>query len=338
MTDEELRDIEAAAVELARNAGKILMDYFTKPLEVSYKSPNERSPVTDADKASDDYLRAEIQRRFPTHTVLSEEGTDEAGLSSAVTWVLDPLDGTNNFMNHLPVFGVSIGVVEGDRPVVGALFIPSIRSGEGSVLHARAGGGARCDGTPLSLGAGQKPGNHLLAAVPGYFWRMFNLRPQLRRSVGEVRTTGSVAYELAMTSQGVFQYSVFSRPKLWDVAGGLVVVQEAGGSVLVQQPGVSGWRQFERFHMARSHQPPTHGELRGWSATLVAGTTEAAAFVAPELRYRRYTLRRLWRRVRQAFQGRQRPPTEQPQTQQPPATPSGPEQPEPTSPSVQAKR
>lgn len=343
MTDEELRAIEAAAVELARNAGKILMDYFTKPLEVSYKSPNERSPVTDADKASDAYLQAEIQRRFPAHTVLSEEGAGDADIRSAVTWVLDPLDGTNNFMNHLPIFGVSIGVLEGDRPMVGALFIPSIlshegRSGEGSVLHARAGGGARCDGAPLTLGKGQKPGNHLLAAVPGYFWRMFNLRPKLRSSVGEVRTTGSVAYELAMTSQGTFQYAVFSRPKLWDVAGGLLVVQEAGGSVLVQQPGIRGWQQFERFHTAKAHEPPTHGELRAWSATLVAGTTEAAGFVAAGLRYRRYRLRRLWRRIRRMLRRRQQPPAEQPQAQQPPAAQSGPEQPQPTGPSVQAKR
>jgi myo-inositol-1(or 4)-monophosphatase len=324
------------------------MDYFTKPLEVSYKSPNERSPVTDADKASDAYLQAEIQRRFPTHTILSEEGDDDANIRSAVTWVLDPLDGTNNFMNRLPIFGVSIGVLEGDRPVVGALFIPSIfsreglshkgGSGEGSVFHARAGGGARCDGAPLTLGPGQKPGNHLLAAVPGYFWRMFNLRPQLRSSVGEMRTTGSVAYELAMTSQGTFQYAVFRGPKLWDVAGGLVVVREAGGSVLAQQPGVRGWQQFERFHTARAQELPTHGELRAWSATLVAGTTEAVAFVAPGLRYRRYRLRRLWRRIRQMLRRKQQPPAGQPQAQQPSAAPSGLEQPHPTGPSVLGQR
>ena len=298
MTDEELLEIETAAVDLARNAGGILMEYFTKPLEVTYKSPNQRSPVTDADRASDDYLRKEILRRFPDHTILSEEAPDDQAERTAVTWVVDPLDGTNNFMNRLPVFGVCLGVLEGDRPVVGAVFIPFLHSAEGSVFHARVGGGAKCNGAPLKLNDGPQPGNNLLAAVPGYFLRMFKLKQPLRRSVGEMRTTGSIAYELAMISQGVFQYGVYSRPRLWDVAGGLLVIQEAGGSVLVQQPGVKGWRQFDRFRTAKVQELPTHGELRSWNATLVAGTSQATAFVAAGLRQRRYRLRRLWRRVR----------------------------------------
>ena len=136
MTDEELQQVEQLAEELARNAGHLLMDYFSKPLDVSYKEPNRRSPVTDADKASDDYIRREILRRFPDHGVLSEEAERDNELRSPVTWIVDPLDGTNNFMNHLPLFGVSIGVVEGDRPVAGAIFIPSIFSAAGTVFHA----------------------------------------------------------------------------------------------------------------------------------------------------------------------------------------------------------
>ena len=320
MTDEELLEIETAAVELARNAGGILMEYFTKPLKVTYKSPNQRSPVTDADKASDTYLREEILRRFPDHTVLSEEGPeDQQEVRSSVTWVVDPLDGTNNFMNRLPLFGVSIGVLEGTRPVVGAIYIPFLDETKGSVFHARAGGGAKCNGAPLVLGNGQAPGNNLLAAVPGYFLRTFNLRPPLRRSVGEMRTTGSVAYELAMISRGVFQYGMFNRPRLWDVAGGLLIVQEAGGSVLLQQSGIKGWQQFDQFHTSKTQELPTHGELRSWNALLVVGTTEAATFVAKGLTQRRYRLRRFWRSLRRLF-WRQRPvPAQQPQTAPPSA-------------------
>ena len=298
VTEEELLEVETAAVELARNAGSILMGYFAKPLDVTYKSPDQRSPVTDADRASDDYLRKEIQRRFPEHAVLSEEAQHDQAGHAAVTWVVDPLDGTNNFMNRLPIFGVSIGVLEGDRPVVGAVFIPFLHSTEGSVFHARLGGGAKCNGAPLKLTEGPRPGNNLLAAVPGYFLRMFNLKQPLRRSVGEMRTTGSIAYELVTISQGIFQYGVYSRPKLWDVAGGLLILQEAGGSVLVQQPRAKRWQQFDRFRTARAQELPTHSELRSWNATLVAGTSTAAAFVAVGLRQRPYRLRRLWRRLR----------------------------------------
>ena len=302
MTDDELQEVEKAAAELARKAGGLLMGYFDKPLEVTYKSPNNRSPVTDADRASDDYLRGEILRRFPDHTVLSEETSDDSDVRSRVTWVVDPLDGTNNFMNGLPIFGVSIGVVEDARPVVGAIFLPSIHTPEGNVFYARLNGGAKRDGVPLALASSGTPGNNLLAALPAYFWRMYGVRPPLRGNLGEVRSTGSIAFELAMVSQGVFQYALFNGPKLWDVAGGIVLVHEAGGSVLVRQSRTRSWQELERFQVPQASDLPTHGELRDWRATLVLGPPEAASFVAAGLQPRTYQFRRLWRRVRRSFQ------------------------------------
>ena len=302
MTDDELQEIEKAAAELARKAGGLLLEYFTRPLEVTYKSPNNRSPVTDADRASDDYLRGEILRRFPDHTVLSEETSDDSDVRSRVTWVVDPLDGTNNFMNGLPVFGVSIGVIEDARPVVGAIFLPSIRNPDGNVFHARLNGGAKRDGVPLALERTGVPGNNLLAALPAYFWRMYGVRPPLRGSLGEVRSTGSIAFELGMVSQGVFQYALFNGPKLWDVAGGVVLVREAGGSVLVRQGRTRRWHELERFQVPQASDLPTHGELRDWRATLVLGSPEAASFVATGLQPRTYRFRRLWRQVKRLFQ------------------------------------
>ena len=141
LTAAELREIEASAIELARNAGKLLLGYFDKPLHVTYKAQHNRSPVTDADKASDDYLRGEIARRFPEHALLSEESEDGADRAAEVTWVIDPLDGTTNFLNGLPTFGVLIGVLEQGRPVASATFLPTVTTTEGRVLHAHAGGG-----------------------------------------------------------------------------------------------------------------------------------------------------------------------------------------------------
>jgi len=311
LNDQELQEIETAAVELARNAGKILMGYLSKPLSVTYKSPNRRNPVTDADKASDDYIRSEIQQRFPDHSVLSEEAEHGDDLRSPVTWVVDPLDGTNNFLNGLPVFGVSIAVLEGDRPVVGALFIPSITSTEGTAFHARKGGGAKCDGKPIVMAKGPPPSHSLLSAMPSYFLRMFTFTDSLRSNLGEVRSTGSVVYELAMVVRGTFNYVVFSGPRVWDLAAGLLVVKEAGGSVLVRQTKPKGWEEFERLKLQKAQELPTHGELKAWHATVVLGNQEAAAFVSQGLGQRRYRFRRLWRRAksRLGLSGSQRPLT-----------------------------
>ena len=298
MNESELKGIEEAAAELARGAGKLLMGYFRTPLEVTYKSPNQRDPVTDADKASDAYLHEEIRRRFPGHAILSEETPGDRETEREVVWVLDPLDGTVNFLNGLPVFGVSIGVLERGVPVAGAIFLPSVQTPEGAVLHARTGGGASLDTTPLDITGGPEPGRSLLSALPSYFGRLFSIRPELRSRLGEVRSTGSVAYELALVASGTFQYATFTGPRIWDVAAGIVLVQEAGGRVLTRQARTRGWVPFREFAGPASGAVPELSALRQQRVSILAGSPQAATFVASRLRLRSLRWRRLWRRLR----------------------------------------
>ena len=316
MDDSDLRIIEEAATELAGAAGKLLVGYFGGSLEVSYKAPNSRSPVTNADNASDAYLRQEIRRRFPTHAILSEEGAQEEERDTDLVWVLDPLDGTMNFMNGLPAFGVSIAVLERAQPVVGAIFIPEVQGPAtqgkgGSVLHARTGGGAWCDGVRLSLPEDQMPDNSLLASVPGYFRGGFHVSPQLRGQLGEVRSTGSIAYEMAYTAKGVFQYSVFGSSRIWDVAGGILLVQEAGGAVLQWRSKSSAWTAFQGFAADGAGALPTQRELRPWHGTLVLGNATAARIVAGGLRRRTFRWRRMRLRTKRwLWPGKKRQPRE----------------------------
>ncbi len=326
MTEAELREIEQAAVELARGAGKLLMGYFRTPLGVTYKSPNRRDPVTDADKASDAYLRAEVQRRFPTHAILSEEDPAEnqpADGGARMVWVVDPLDGTINFLNSLPIFGVSIGVLNHGRPVVGAIFLPSVHDPEGSVFHARAGGGAFCDGVPIATGHVDPDSDRPLAAMPSYFPRMFRFRPHIRRRLGDVRSTGSVAFEMAFIARGVFRYGVYNGPRIWDLAGGIVLVQEAEGAVMVRDPAARRWKPFQGFGGADT--PPTLSQLRAWRGAMVVGTPQTTELIVSGLSLNSYRWRRLWRRLQARLWRRERPT--------PPAGPAaepGPQEAEPS--------
>ncbi len=304
MDDQDLLEMENAAVEMARNTGKLLMDYFLKPLRVDYKVANQRSPVTDADKAADDYIRNEIARRFPGHGVLTEEAEDASNNEAELVWVVDPLDGTVNFMNGLPAWGVSIGVLHRDRPVVGAMFTPSISTPQGSVVHARQGGGAFDDETAISLANGSIPRNSLISAMPTYFLRMYKFSPDLRKHIGDIRATGSTTFELVNVSRNVFQFAVSRTPWIWDVVAGIIVIQEAGGGVFTMRPGNNGWVPFERFIVPHEGHTPTQVELRKWRAPLIVGTTEAAGFVAAGLKHQRRPLRNTWRRIK-ARLGRQ---------------------------------
>ena len=111
-----LSSIEEHAVSLAASAGELLLDYFHRDMKVEYKSEGSRSPVSDADKGAEQLIVDGIRSRFPGHGVLSEETPPAEDLDRDFVWVIDPLDGTTNFVNGLPVFASSIGVLHRASP------------------------------------------------------------------------------------------------------------------------------------------------------------------------------------------------------------------------------
>jgi myo-inositol-1(or 4)-monophosphatase len=295
LNETELIEIENAAVELARGAGAILLKYFEGPLKIDYKSANNRNPVTDADHASDAYLHAEIAKRFPNHGIVSEE-TDPADESATdIVWVIDPLDGTSNFLNGLPLFGVLIAVLEQGKPVVGAIFIPDIYNPAGRVLHAHAGGGAFDEDTPLHINH-DLDGKRRMSTWPSYFLRMFTFDKSLRRRIGDARALGSAGYELAQAARGVLDFVVYNGLWAWDISAGLLLIQEAGGIALQYNKDTKQWRPFERISADASNRPPTRGEINNWHGTLVLGREGAVRFISagiglPAFRWRRFKAR-----------------------------------------------
>ena len=300
--DETLaKELESVAAGAARGAGELLRGYFGGPIEVDYKDKKkERDPVTRADKEAQAYLKDAILDRFPDHEVLGEEDPERDEVpSSDFLWVLDPLDGTTNFVNGLPVYGVSVGVLHRGIPVAGALLLPWPGEAAGRVLHARRGGGAWAEDTPIAAPQQDAPRPNRLTGLPGSFGGAFRVQGPLRGKLGEPRVTGSIAYELGLAAFGVFQYVLLGGPRIWDVAAGVLIVMEAGGSVLIRPAGERGWRALETLGPAWDDGPPSLKTLRAWSRPMIAGTPDVAAFVAENLK-RRYSLRarvrRLWRR------------------------------------------
>ena len=203
--DAQAVEVERHAVEIARGAGRILAEHFERQIDVEFKDEHERDPVTAADKAVQEYLSAEINKRFPEHGILGEEGTKEEKeseeLAEDILWVLDPLDGTTNFMNGLPMFASSIGVLYRGWPMAAALYIPWPTNDGGVVLHCRNGGGCFVDDEKISVYESEEPVPSRLIGVPGYFGVTQGFTGELASKAGEVRTTGSIAYELAKTAK-----------------------------------------------------------------------------------------------------------------------------------------
>ncbi len=293
---------------MAQGAGDILAAHFGQKISIEYKDKEERDPVTEVDKACQEYLVGEISRLFPDHSILGEEESEESKKDTDATempcgdflWVLDPLDGTTNFLNGLPVYAVSIGVLHRGRLLAGALFIPWPKPGGGFVLHCRQGGGCFAGEEPVEVYKSDEPVNNRLAGLPGHFSYFTKYGKGLRGKSGEPRTTGSIAYELAMTACGVMQYAVFGAPRMWDMAAGALAVMEAGGTVMTRSPKEKEWHVMDNLVPTWQEKPPTLKELRRWAAPLVVGNNQVAPLLAANLRPRFHPMakvRRLTRRI-----------------------------------------
>ena len=307
--DALLREIEARAAEMARGAGAVLSSYFGKSLDVEFKDEAGHDPVTNADKETQEFLGQAIGKHFPDHSILGEEDEPrEDSPANDFVWALDPLDGTKNFVAGLPVYASSVGVMHRGVPVVGALFIPWPGSESGVVLHARRGGGALMEEERVSVIQSDEPQANSLITLPGAFGARYRFQNPMRGKVGELRVTGSIAYELAMVARGVLEYTLTTGPHLWDVVGGTVLVEEAGGLATMGRRaggfrglfGGTQWEPVGSLIPSWESGVTTMQDLRRWLAPMVLGSPGAVRYVTSNMRDRtslRGRVRRLARAV-----------------------------------------
>lgn len=233
---EALRD---AAVEAARAGAEVLDRWFRSGrLEVGIKGANDF--VTQADRESEAALVRVLLDRFPDHRILAEEGTVHAAATSDLEWVIDPLDGTTNFLQGLPVWAVSIACRRADRVLAGVVLDPE----GGNLFAAARGAGATWNGRPLRISARPSLDGAFLAT--GYPFRakaaldryLDLFRAVFARSRA-IRRCGAAALDLAYTAAGVYDGFFELRLSPWDIAAGALLVEEAGG-VLTDFDGGDG--------------------------------------------------------------------------------------------------
>lgn len=225
----------AFATDLAREAGAHLCTSFEKMrregiagLNVRTKS-SARDFVTDVDVATQRFLIGRIQTRFPSHRFIAEEeGADTLGdPASPFTWVIDPLDGTMNFVHASPVFGTMIALLEHGKPVVGVILLPM----SGTLFTARKGAGATCNGTPVRLRPTQDMNDAILST---------NLSSRARPCAENVlhvpvlpcaslHNYGCAASEIGAILEGRNDGIFYEGVGLWDIAPGCLMIQESGG-------------------------------------------------------------------------------------------------------------
>jgi myo-inositol-1(or 4)-monophosphatase len=218
----------ALASSLARRAGQIALDYFRNRASLEVETKNgSLDLVSVADRAVEEMIRAEIARAFPDDAILGEEGGAGAG-TSGLTWVIDPIDGTVPFLMGLPHWCVVIALAEGPETLLGVTEVPVT----GEHFFARAGHGASLDGARLSLDAGRRIDQSLVAVGASERCDPEQISNVIRRlmEAGSIYyRNGSGANMLACVAAGRIGGYVEPSMNPWDSLAGLLMIREAGG-------------------------------------------------------------------------------------------------------------
>jgi myo-inositol-1(or 4)-monophosphatase len=270
-SDQQLEALERLCIDLALAAGRLIRDHRPELVGVAATKTTDTDVVTIMDQRSEELLHRLITAARPNDGILGEEGVDVIG-TSGLTWILDPIDGTVNYLYDIPAYAVSVAVVTGDartegawRPVAGAVGDPTRRI----VHHARRGGGAwtspetafdsrdsndsdtlRVSAAPAAPAAPATPasprrlavssedrlGRTLLATGFGYDPEVRARQAEVLRrvlpQVRDIRRIGSAALDLVRVADGSVDAYAESGLNAWDLAAGWLIVEEAGGVVV----------------------------------------------------------------------------------------------------------
>jgi len=266
--DDDLQErIDAAALALAQRGGEAILASLCTPIALDYKGDAAllQDPVSSIDRAIEASARELLAERFPGHGVIGEECPDDRAPDADFVWVLDPIDGTSNFVHRYPLFACSIGVLHRGQPIAGAVWCSATPDCRTGVFHTRCG--KLClDGAPVAP----------LVRVGGPVRRLVgDVGPARRRGPPyDRRVSGSAAIECVLVAAGVLDAARFRRLWIWDVAGGVALVQAAGIPIWV---GVGrAWRPFQGFEIPRATQSRRTPGLRDWHRPLLLGPLDAS--------------------------------------------------------------
>jgi len=222
------------SAEIARESGALLSTYFER--RVAFELKGEHDLVTEADRASERLVVERLRSHFPSHSIVAEEGGGHVG-SSEYCWYVDPLDGTTNFAHGFPMYNVTMALAQAGQLIAGVIFDPSRNEmfaserGSGAYLNnrrIRVSKVARVEDALVATGFPSR-NRHLNVNVHFYY--------QLAMLTHGVRRAGSAALDLAYVACGRLDGFWEFGLNPWDMAAGVLLIEEAGGKCSDMQGG-----------------------------------------------------------------------------------------------------
>lgn len=228
----ELIRICEQVITIATETGRFILGEQAKFTEASVEEKGVHNLVSYVDKTAEQKLVAALSKILPKAAFITEEETVEQNADAEYKWIIDPLDGTTNFIHGLPCYAVSIALAKNDVPVLGVLY----EVNRAECFYAWQGGGAFMNGKPIHVSTRTKLNDSLLVTgFPYYDYgkldQYLELFKYMMKNARGVRRLGSAATDMAYVACGRFEgfYEYGLSP--WDVAAGIIIVQEAGGQI-----------------------------------------------------------------------------------------------------------
>ncbi len=217
-----LDEFHAVALEAARLGGERTLKYFNQGVAVEYKG--DHTPVTCADRESEQIIRERIQKSFPSHSIVGEEGGVTKG-DDSFKWIIDPIDGTKSFIHGVPLYGVLIGVEIEGRASVGVVYLPAL----GEIVSAAVGRGCFWNGKPCQVSKVEKLSEATLlsSSIMSSIERS-DAYERLASKTKLQRTWGD-CYGYVLVATGRAEIMLDPRMNPWDSAPFLPIMTEAGG-------------------------------------------------------------------------------------------------------------
>lgn len=236
-------------IRIAKEAGKILLSYYQKNLNITDKGVEGQDPVTEADMASHHFITTRLQEEFPEDQILSEESSDTKIDFSGRVWIIDPLDGTKQFINHHDTFSVVMGLCVDGIPTVGVVFIPT----RNILYFAEVGKGAYLLKEEVKNKLTVSKTERLSEAILFIKSPSKRFRP-LDQSILKLSTKtkilgGSFAMKLGEIAEGKADLYVHPSQKLgkWDTGGSQIILTEAGGKITDINGATLNYKQESNF-------------------------------------------------------------------------------------------
>jgi myo-inositol-1(or 4)-monophosphatase len=228
----ELSRLARTVQTAALGAGEIIRSAAPTSSSLVWEHKGTADFVSEVDRNAEEHILSVIEKEFPAATVIGEEFSPEAVSGDGLSFIIDPLDGTTNFLHGFPHYAVSIGAAHGGQLLAGAILNVQTRE----LFAASAGRGATLNGEPIRVSAESRPERALIGT--GFPFKQLEHLPQFlrqfelvtRRTAG-VRRAGSAALDLADTACGRFDAFWELGLAPWDVAAGILLIREAGGLV-----------------------------------------------------------------------------------------------------------